>query len=332
MMNKGVLRCAAAALAGVLAVSMTACDSKAQGDSSQANQSAQTTQDGKYKVSVVLKTTSSEYWSYVIAGCKAAEKELGSVEVDIKGATSDTAFDEQQNMVETAINSGAQQAIAVAPLQADVIANALANATIPVLAIDTNFDQASTFIGTAHEDAAYEGGKYVAGKIGKGGKVAILANIQGEATSEARVAGYTKALTEGGCEILSVQYTDGVADKAVTVMDGVIQTYPDLDAVLCCADDVALGASRSIESAGRENDGIIICGFDGISSGVQAVIDGTIGCTVAQDPYNMGYQCVVSLADAVEGKQLDSFIDTGCKVITPDNAQEYLDKLNSLVA
>ena len=24
--------------------------------------------------------------------------------------------------------------------------------------------------------------------------------------------------------------------------------------------------------------------------------------------------------------------DTGCNVITPDNAQEYLDKLNSLVA
>ena len=61
------------------------------------------------------------------------------------------------------------------------------------------------------------------------------------------------------------------------------------------------------------------------------VVDGEISCTVAQDPYNMGYQCVKSLLDVVEGEKLDDFIDTGCKVITPDNAQEYLDKLKSLV-
>ena len=167
--------------------------------------------------------------------------------------------------------------------------------------------------------------------IGKGGKVVILANIQGESTSEARVAGYKKALEEGGCEIISTQYTDGVGDKAVTVTDGVLQSFADIDAIVCCADDVALGASRAIKQAGRDGDGIIVCGFDGISSGVQAVVDGEISCTVAQDPYNMGYQCVESLLDVVEGEKLDDFIDTGCKVITSDNADEYLAKLKSLV-
>lgn len=254
-----------------------------------------------------------------------------NVEVDVRGANSDTDFDGQLNMVETIVNADMCEAIAIAPLQADQIANALTGAKIPVLAIDTNFDQAETFIGTAHEDAAYQGGKYVAEKIGKGGKVVILANIQGESTSEARVAGYKKALEEGGCEIISTQYTDGVGDKAVTVTDGVLQSFTDIDAIVCCADDVALGASRAIKQAGRDGDGIIVCGFDGISSGVQAVVDGEISCTVAQDPYNMGYQCVKSLLDVVEGEKLDDFIDTGCKVITPDNAQEYLDKLKSLV-
>lgn len=234
-------------------------------------------------------------------------------------------------MVETIVNADMCEAIAIAPLQADQIANALTGVKIPVLAIDTNFDQAETFIGTAHEDAAYEGGKYVAEKIGKGGKVVILANIQGESTSEARVAGYKKALEEGGCEIISTQYTDGVGDKAVTVTDGVLQSFADIDAIVCCADDVALGASRAIKQAGRDGDGIIVCGFDGISSGVQAVVDGEISCTVAQDPYNMGYQCVESLLDVVEGEKLDDFIDTGCKVITSDNADEYLAKLKSLV-
>ena len=330
--NNLIRRSAAMLLAGLLAVSVSACGG---GNSDAADNSgtsrADSSNSGTHKLSVVLKTTSSEYWSYVIAGIEQAEKDLGNVEVDVRGANSDTDFDGQLNMVETIVNADMCEAIAIAPLQADQIANALTGVKIPVLAIDTNFEQAETFIGTAHEDAAYQGGKYVAEQIGKGGKVVVLANIQGESTSEARVAGYRKALEEGGCEIISTQYTDGVGDKAVTVTDGVLQSFPDIDAIVCCADDVALGASRAIRQTGRDGDGIIVCGFDGISSGVQAVVDGEISCTVAQDPYNMGYQCVKSLLDVVEGEKLDDFIDTGCNVITPDNADEYLAKLKSLV-
>ena len=330
--NNLIRRSAAMLLAGLMAVSMSACGGGNSGAADNSGSSQADSSNGKtHKLSVVLKTTSSEYWSYVIAGIEQAEKDLGNVEVDVRGANSDTDFDGQLNMVETIVNADMCEAIAIAPLQADQIANALTGVKIPVLAIDTNFEQAETFIGTAHEDAAYQGGKYVAEQIGKGGKVVILANIQGESTSEARVAGYRKALEEGGCEIISTQYTDGVGDKAVTVTDGVLQSFPDIDAIVCCADDVALGASRAIRQTGRDGDGIIVCGFDGISSGVQAVVDGEISCTVAQDPYNMGYQCVKSLLDVVEGEKLDDFIDTGCNVITPDNADEYLAKLKSLV-
>lgn len=330
--NNLIRRSAAMLLAGLLAVSVSACGGGNSGAADNSGTSrADSSNDKTHKLSVVLKTTSSEYWSYVIAGIEQAEKDLGNVEVDVRGANSDTDFDGQLNMVETIVNADMCEAIAIAPLQADQIANALTGVKIPVLAIDTNFEQAETFIGTAHEDAAYQGGKYVAEQIGKGGKVVVLANIQGESTSEARVAGYRKALEEGGCEIISTQYTDGVGDKAVTVTDGVLQSFPDIDAIVCCADDVALGASRAIRQTGRDGDGIIVCGFDGISSGVQAVVDGEISCTVAQDPYNMGYQCVKSMLDVVEGEKLDDFIDTGCNVITPDNADEYLAKLKSLV-
>ena len=330
--NNLIRRSAAMLLAGLLAVSVSACGGGNSGAADNSGTSrADSSNGGTHKLSVVLKTTSSEYWSYVIAGIEQAEKDLGNVEVDVRGANSDTDFDGQLNMVETIVNADMCEAIAIAPLQADQIANALTGVKIPVLAIDTNFDQAQTFIGTAHEDAAYEGGKYVAEKIGKGGKVVVLANIQGESTSEARVAGYRKALEEGGCEIISTQYTDGVGDKAVTVTDGVLQSFPDIDAIVCCADDVALGASRAIRQTGRDGDGIIVCGFDGISSGVQAVVDGEISCTVAQDPYNMGYQCVKSMLDVVNGEKPDAFIDTVCNVITPDNADEYLAKLKSLV-
>lgn len=118
--NNLIRRSAAMLLAGLMAVSMSACGgSSASGNDSgdsQASSSGDT-----HKLSVVLKTTSSEYWSYVIAGIEQAEKDLGNVEVDVRGANSDTDFDGQLNMVETIVNADMCEAIAIAPLQADQI-------------------------------------------------------------------------------------------------------------------------------------------------------------------------------------------------------------------
>ena len=71
-------RSAAMLLAGLMAVSMSACGgSSASGNDSgdsQASSSGDT-----HKLSVVLKTTSSEYWSYVIAGIEQAEKDFAFI-------------------------------------------------------------------------------------------------------------------------------------------------------------------------------------------------------------------------------------------------------------
>ena len=57
----------------------------------------------KYNISVILKTTASEYWGYVVAGTQAYGKDHPNVHVQVKGATSETAYDEQQNMIEESV-------------------------------------------------------------------------------------------------------------------------------------------------------------------------------------------------------------------------------------
>lgn len=93
-------------LAGTMMAGMTAgCGSPSDGGAksgSAASGSAASggASDGKYSIDVILKTTSSEYWSYVVAGAKAYAKDNPNVTVDVKGATSETAYDEQLNMVD----------------------------------------------------------------------------------------------------------------------------------------------------------------------------------------------------------------------------------------
>lgn len=282
-------------------------------------------------VAVILKTLSSEYWGYVCAGVEAAEADLGC-KVDLMGPPSETSYDEQMNMIESTLGREDVDAIAVAPLQPDTAATMLSKAKIPVLAVDTRIegiDNCLTFVGTDHETAAYNGAKTLCESIGDGAKVALIQGVQGDTTNTARFKGFQEGAEAAGAEIVDVQYSNAMDDQARNCMDAILSRFPnkgDLDAVFVCNDGCAQAAALALEESGR--DDIQICGYDGISSGVQAIIDGKMAASVAQDPYNIGYQCVVALCKAAKSEEIPEEVDTGSKLITEENAQEYLSTLN----
>lgn len=278
-------------------------------------------------ISVILKTLNSEYWGAVAAGIRQAEADLGC-KVLLQGPPSESSYDEQLNMIETTLSSSESDALVLAPLQPDSAANAVKNATIPILSVDTTFESEKliSYIGVSNEQAAEAGGKYIAEKLGGSGNVVILAGVQGDTTSEDRIVGWTKGLEAGGCTVLDMQYTDAVADKAVISIEGLMQQYPDqIDAVVTHSDDVAMGASTAIESAGK-SDEIIVCGFGGIS-GANPVKEGILTATVDIGPYVMGYDCVARALDVINGKEIEDFYPSEASIIDADNVDEFLLKL-----
>lgn len=119
----------------------------------------QTTQQD-YHIKVILKTLASEYWQYVGNGCKQAGEDLG-VTVDVLGASSETAYDEQLSMIETTLSANDCDAMVVAPLQAETVATQIANTDLPIVAIDTaiDSDKVLSFVGFNNEELAAMGGK-----------------------------------------------------------------------------------------------------------------------------------------------------------------------------
>ena len=324
-------RVSAMVLAGILAGTMTACGGQTA-DESETAQQAQTNEasDKEYQVGVIVKTTASEYWSYVVAGAEAAAEDLGNVDAQIYGATADTDYEGQLNLAETILTSGTKQAIAIAPLNSGMAEIRASQATIPVLAVDTDF-RVDERLSARHTKMRHIWeDSMLPNRLARAARLSFWrifrVNLLRKPVSAAIRERWKKEAVK------SLRFCTPMALVIRQSMSWKVRCKPiRMDAVVCCADDVALGAARAIEAAGRQDDGIIVCGFDGISSGVQAVVDGKISCTVAQDPYNMGYQAVQNIIDAINGEELPEFIDTGCQIITPDNAQEYLDKLNSLV-
>jgi len=288
-----------------------------------------------YNIDVILKTTASEYWSYVLAGAEAYMKDHPEVTVEVKGATSETAYDEQQNMIETDLNSGAYDGFVIAPLQADLVTTLIKGQTKPIVAVDTNIEapEVLSFVGTSNEDAAALGGKSAveAAKAAGWDKIEAItiSGVQGDGTATARLTGYQKGVEEAGGTFLAdeTQYADAVADKAVTCMEAIMQNHPEGIAIICANnDDMAMAAAR----AAKGNEAYaktIFVGFDGIQSACNAIIAGEETMSVCQEAYDMGYKSVEAVVSALDGNTLDKFIEAPASVIDKDSAQQRLDTL-----
>ena len=301
--------------------------------------------DGSYNIDVILKTTASEYWQYVQAGAMAYQKDNPNVTVTVKGAPSETSYQEQLNMIQTDL-AGDYDGFVIAPLQADMVANLIEGQTKPIVAVDTKIEahEVISFVGTGNESAGALGGAAAVEAAKAAGwtdiKAIEIAGVQGDTTNTDRMNGYMKGIEEAGGDFLEdeVQYADAVATKAVDAMNGIMSRYPDGIAIICANnDDMAIAAAKAAADSGNEAyANTIFLGFDGIQSACDAILEGRLTMSVAQQGYEMGYMAVEAVVNNLNGEEVEEFIDSGADVVTADNAQErketlqgYLDALEA---
>ena len=293
---------------------------------------------GSYKVSVILKTLAAEYWQYVKSGAEDyASEHSDKVTVEVKGPSSETAFDEMQNMIETDLSSGSYDGVIISPLQSDTAAQLVSGTKLPIVAIDTNFEapEVKSFVGTGNEAAAKKGGEAAVEAAKAAGwtdiKCIEIAGVQGDQTNTARMNGYKAGVEEAGGTFLSdeVQYADATADRATTAMEAIMQTHPEGIAIICANnDDMAMAAARAAQGHDAYKNTIFL-GFNGDRAACEAILAGQMTMSVAQMAYEMGYKAVETMVQVLDGETVDEFVDSGSDVVTPDNAQERLDTLKT---
>ena len=328
-------RLAAAMLAGSLVLSLAGC-----GGSSGGNDSAQggDAQNEPYEVSMILKTTGAEFWQIMKTGAEAYQKEHPElVKLSIKGPPSESEYDQQLNMLTTDLAVESYDGYLIAPLQSDSVATQIANIDKPVVAFDTNIDsdKCLSFVGTGNKEAAKEGAAAAVEAAKAAGwdeiKCIEIAGVQGDATNSARMEGFKEGINENGGEFLEneVQYANAVADQAVTCMEGIMNRFPNGVAIICANnDDMAMAAAR----IARENPAYkntIFLGFDGQQAACESVLNGELSMTAAQNSYDIGYKAVETMVKILQGETVDKFVDTGTEIVTKDNAQDRIDRLNS---
>jgi len=281
----------------------------------------------KIKVACVLKTLSSQYWKIVAAGVKDAADKAG-VEVTLAGPPSEDDVEQQINMVEDALTHK-PAALLLAPSQPPTAIPVMEKAKkmgIPVILIDTDVDWASkaTFIGTTNVTAGKQGGEALAKQLKKGDKVVLIDGAPGNPACSDRVKGAEEVLKAAGMNVVAKQPGYSDRDKALNVMQNILQAQPDIKGVFAANDEMALGAMRALQAAGKK---IPIIGTDGISDACTAILSGDLYGTVAQLPYDMGRIAVESAVKLANKGKIEKRIDSGTKLLTKANAQAQLDFL-----
>jgi ribose transport system substrate-binding protein len=142
-----------------------------------------------------------------------------------------------------------------------------------------------------------------------------------------RVEGFKKALSQHPEMILlDTQEGKGTTEGGRPVMRDLLGRFPDLDAAFPINDPSALGAISAIESAGKLGK-VTVVTVDGSREGVSAIKAGKLHSSSAQFPQQIGRGAAETIYEHLAGKPVPNDIKIPVKLITRENADEFLKSL-----
>lgn len=203
----------------------------------------------------------------------------------------------QENQVQ-AIRDFIQQkvdAIIVAPVVEtgwDVVLKEAKRAGIPVVLVDRGMqvDDESLYATLIASDFVGQGrmaGEWLAKKTGGKARIVELQGTPGAAPALDRKKGFEEVVAKHpGMTIVKSQSGDFNLAKGKEVMESYLQNLGDgIDVVYAHNDDMALGAIQAIEAAGKQpGKDIVVLSIDGVKGAFDAMVAGTLNCTVECSP------------------------------------------------
>ena len=261
------------------------------------------------KYAVILKTTNSDFWRTMYDGTEQYAKDNG-LDVDLFAAQSDIDYEGQLAILENCINSGEYAGIAIAPCNGVNLIAGVKQANdkgITIWNIDEKFDaaemanQGAVCVGYDSSDnvqIGHMGGEYLASLLEAGAEVGVIEGLAGNQSSEDRASGAKAAFEEAGMNIVAAKSCDWDRQMAMDAALTWIQQFPNLKAIYCCNDTMAMGAIQAVITSGKLGE-IYVCGTDGDKDAIESVKNGELTATVAQDPANIGVVGLKGVIDAI---------------------------------
>ena len=267
------------------------------------------------KIGFIVSTLNNPFFVDLKSGIEERAKELG-YEVVVLDSQNEPAK-EVSNMEDLTVKD--VDIVLLNPVDSDsavasvMIAN---NYELPVVTVDraANGGDVVTHIASDNAVGGSMAAQYLIDQLDGKGNIVELEGTAGSSAARDRGQGFDDKIAESDMNIIAKQIADFDRTQGLTVMENILQSKKDIDAVFAQNDEMALGAQKALEDMGMKD--VLIVGFDATDDAVEAVKNGTMAATVAQQPLLIGEAAVNAIDKILKGEKVDNFIPVELKLIT----------------
>jgi len=281
----------------------------------------------KITIGISLAQDDNPFYIVMLKGIRARADELGW-NVATVSANEDKV--KQINGVQDLIARGVK-GILISPIDAvgvNAAYDAAKAANIPIVSIARGSSSPNQTLHVAMDEKQIgrDIAEWTAKTIGGEGKVAMLLGPSGAPTFRNLAEGYTEVMAKYP-KIEIAFRADGplTRERGVKQAEDALAANPDLKAIYCANDDVALGASQAVIAAGRA-DKTIVTGMNGVPPALHAIKDGKLAMTVELNPFLWGQLGVDVLASYLRGEKVEPRVFIKHVIIDKTNIEQKLPK------
>jgi ribose transport system substrate-binding protein len=278
---------------------------------------------GGPRIGLSISTLNNPFFVTLRNGAQDAAKKEGA-ELIVADAQNDAATqqDDVQNFVTQQVD-----AILVNPVDSESVVPAVeaANqADIPVIALDRGASggEIATLIASDNVEGGRIAGRELIRLVGSG-PVAQLEGIPGATPTRDRGQGFEEVINgQDAVELVASQTANFDRAEGLNVTENILQSNPEIKGIFAQNDEMALGAVRALGN--RAGTDVKIVGFDAIEDALNAIQDGKMNATVAQQPDRIGSLGVENAIKVIDGESVPKDIPVEVKLVTKENVSEFL--------
>lgn len=209
------------------------------------------------------------------------------------------------------------------------IINAASKAGIPLVFVNRRPDQKDLPKGVvAVTSDDLEAGRmqmqYIAEKMGGKGKIVILLGDLANNATTNRTKGVKEVLAKyPDIKIEQEQTGTWLRDRGMTLVNDWLTQGREFNAVLANNDEMAIGASMALKSAGTKPGSVLIAGVDGTPDGLNAITRGDMAASAFQDAKGQAVGSVEAARKMAKSEPVEQNVIIPYQLITPDNVKDF---------
>ena len=259
------------------------------------------------KIGLVVKSLGNGFFDAANKGAQEAAKELGGVEVIYTGPTTTTA-EGQIEVINSLIAQGVD-AIAISANDPDAVVPALKKAAqrgIKVISWDSGVAPEGRSMHLNPSSNPLIGNmiiKLAADNLPEGGDVAVLSATATSTNQNTWIEEMNKVLPNyKGINVVATVYGDDLADKSYRETQGLIQSHPNLKAIIAPTSVGIVAAAQAVTDAGKIGQ-INVTGLGLPSEMAGHVKSGASKSFAIWNPIDLGYSATMLSYDLINGAE-----------------------------